>query len=300
MSVNNKYKIITDPLYGYLRVDPIPTQDEVEKYYLEEFYSSRYEQFNDSSLQIQKEEQDFFDSRWQSICDHFMDYFGKIEGLSIFDIGFGFGQALLYFHKKGMVVGGLEPSPEGVEHVKSHGLDVFQAGIEDFSCVGSKRFDAVTLLNVLEHLRNPAETLINIRDNLLNPNGLLVIDVPNEFNIFQTTANAEFDLNEWWVCPPNHINYFSASSLKHLLDRCGYSIKYCESSFPLEIFMLMGDVYVGNDEIGRECHQRRVKFEYLMRKHGKSEFLSKLYQLLADIDIGRQVVVYATPKKGVD
>ena len=298
MSIKNKYKIVTDPLYEYLRIDPIPTQDEVEKYYLEEFYSSGYEQFNDSSLQIQKEEQDFFDSRWQSICDKIIDYFGRIEGLSIFDIGFGFGQALLYFHKKGMVVGGLEPSPEGVEHVKSHGLDVFQAGIEDFSCVGSKRFDAVTLLNVLEHLRNPAETLIDIRDNLLKPNGLLVIDVPNEFNVFQTTANAEFDLGEWWVCPPNHINYFSASSLKHLLDKCGYSVKYCESSFPLEIFMLMGDVYVGNNELGKQCHQKRVEFESLMRKHGNSDFLSKFYQLLADVDVGRQVIVYATPKKG--
>lgn len=294
--MNIKYRIVNDPLYGYLRVDPIPTQDDVEKYYLKDFYSSDYKQFNDSSLQNQKEEKEFFDSKWQSMCEHFLDYFGKIEGLSIFDIGFGFGQALIYFHKNEMVVSGLEPSPEGAEYVKSCGFDVFQCGIEDFSCANSKRFDVVTLLNVLEHLRNPAETLINIRKNLLNSNGLLVIDVPNEFNVFQKIANAEFDLGEWWVCPPNHINYFSPSSLKHLLDKCGYSIKYCESSFPMEIFMLMGDVYVGNDKIGKECHQKRVQFEYLMKKHGESEFLSKFYELLAKLNIGRQVIIYATPK----
>ena len=144
------------------------------------------------------------------------------------------------------------------------------------------------------------DTLINIREKLLKPGGLLVIDVPNEFNDFQVTANAEYGLKEWWICPPNHINYFSVSSMKHLLEKCGYSIEYCESSFPIEIFMLMGDVYVGNSELGKACHQKRVKFEYLMKKHGKSKKLSEFYQALSDLDLGRQVVVYATPDKGAD
>ena len=164
MSLENKYRIVTDPKYGYLRVDPIPTPEEVERFYLEEFYSSDYKQFNDSSLEVQKEEQNFFNSRWASTCDHCLDYFGRLEGLSIFDIGFGFGQALLYFRERGLTVSGLEPSPEGVEYVKSQGLNVFQAGIEDLSCVGSQRFNIVTIFNVLEHLRHPAETLTNIRE----------------------------------------------------------------------------------------------------------------------------------------
>ena len=297
MSRKSKYRIITDPNYGYLRVDPIPTQEEAEHFYLEEFYSSDYKQFNDSSLEVQKEEQDFFNSRWASICDHCLDYFGRLEGLSIFDIGFGFGQALLYFRERGLIVSGLEPALEGVEYVRSQGLNVFQASIEDLSCVGSQRFNIVTIFNVLEHLRHPAETLTNIREKLLEPGGLLVIDVPNEFNDFQTIVNAEYNLSEWWVCPPNHINYFSVSSIKHLLVQCGYDIVHYESSFPLEIFMLLGDVYVGNPELGKMCHQRRVKFEYLMRKHGKGEKLGQIYKCLADLDLGRQVVVFAAPHK---
>lgn len=293
--MDKQYKIVKDPVYGYLRLDPIPTQAEVEQYYREEFYSSEYKSFNDSSLKVQEEEQDFFNSRWESVIEKCLGHFGKTEGLSLFDIGFGFAQALLYFRDKGLDVSGLEPSPEGVEYARSQGLDVYQAGIEDFSCVGTKRFDAVTLLNVLEHLRNPAETLVNIRKKLLKPDGLLIIDVPNEFNDFQTTANAEFNLKEWWVCPPNHINYFSAGSLADLLNLCGYEVKCREASFPLEMFLLMGDVYVGDGQLGKLCHQKRVKFEYLLRKHGKGKKLSLLYQALADLDLGRQVVVYATP-----
>jgi len=292
--MKTQYKVIADPDYGYLRVDPIPTQGEVEQYYREEFYSSEYKRFNDSSLEVQKEEQDFFDSRWEAICGVCAEHFGKLEGLGVFDVGFGFAQALVYFQKKGMIPCGLEPSPEGVEYARSQGLEVYEAGIEEFSCVGDRRFDVVTLFNVLEHLRNPADTLLNIKEKLLKPGGLLVVDIPNEFNDFQVAANQEYNLGEWWVYPPVHLNYFSANSLSNLVEKCGYAVRCSEASFPLEIFLLMGDVYVGNGEVGKECHQKRVKFEYLMRKHGKKEKLIRFYSALADLDLGRQVTLYAT------
>jgi len=293
--MKNKYKIIKDPIYGYLRADPIPTEKEVEKYYAEEFYS-KYKNFNDSDIKVQLEEKEFFNSRWQAIYDRVEDHFGTMKEKSLFDVGFGYGQALLYFRDKGLQVSGLEPAPEGVEYVKKHGIDAYQAGIEEFSIVGSKRFDIVTIINVLEHLRKPAETLIKVREQLLKPGGLLVIDVANEFNDFQTVADVEFHLNSWWICPPNHINYFSVSTIKNLLDRCGYTIVDYEASFPLELFLLMGDVYVGNPELGKNCHQRRVKFEYVMKKHGKQVKLRQLYKNLADLNLGRQVVMFATPR----
>jgi 2-polyprenyl-3-methyl-5-hydroxy-6-metoxy-1,4-benzoquinol methylase len=291
---NEKYAIIADPTYGYLRVDPLPTREEIEAYYQKEFYSTEYPRFNDSQLDVQLREQEFFESRWGAVCSTCLDHFGRIEGLSVFDIGFGYAQALLYFRKRGMRPSGLEPASEGVEYARKNGLQVYQAGIEDFSCVGSERFDVVTLINVLEHLREPAETLTDIRSRLIKPGGLLIIDVPNDFNDFQTAADAEFDLGHWWVCPPGHVNYFSATSLCRLLEKCGYEIYRRESSFPLEIFLTMGDVYVGNPELGRTCHEKRVLFEHLLRKHGKGEKLARFYQLLADLDLGRQVVVYAT------
>lgn len=292
--MRNNYTIITDPMYGYLRIDPVPTQEEVERYYQQEFYSSEYKRFNDSALEVQQEEQKFFDSRWEAICAASTEHFGRIDDKSVFDIGFGFAQALLYFRKKGMSPSGLEPSPEGVAYARSQGLEVYQAGIEDFSCVGNKRYDVVTLINVLEHLRNPLETLRNIKEKLLKPRGLLVIDVPNEFNDFQTAANAEYNLKEWWICPPVHINYFSTSSLTRLLEHCGYGVVTKEASFPLELFLLFGDVYIGNNELGKLCHQKRVQFELLLRKHGKSDKLTRFYRALANLDLGRQITVYAT------
>lgn len=290
-----KYRLIEDPQYHYLRADPLPTENDVEKYYKEDFYSRQYPQFNDSSLEIQLKEKLFFESRWMNVTDRCKDYFGDTNGKKLFDIGFGYGLALLYFREKGFSVSGIEPTREGYEYALSNGLSVIQGRIESLYEIGEERYDVVTMFNVLEHLRKPAEALKQIRDRLLRPEGLLVIDVPNDFNDFQTVANKEYHLKEWWFCPPNHINYFSVTSLKSLLQDCGYNVKYCESSFPIELFLLFGDVYVGDNDLGRICHEKRVQFEYLMRKHGKQEKIRKLYEAFADLDIGRQAIIFSTP-----
>lgn len=294
--MKKKYKIIKDPKYGYFRLNPIPTRQELDDFYSRKFYSSEYKRFNDSSLPIQREERDFFISRWEAICAECLRHFGKIKNLSLIDIGCGFAQALLYFRQKGMRVTGLEPSDAGVDYAKSQKLNVFKANIEDISCIEGRKFDVVAMINVLEHFRNPAGILIDIKKKVLKQKGLLIIDVPNEFNDFQVVANQSFNLKEWWVYPPSHINYFSATTLKKLLVRCGYDIIHYEASFPLEIFMLMGDVYVGNTELGRVCHERRVKFEHLMRKYGKADKLRQIYKYFADLDLGRQVVIYAAKR----
>ena len=269
------YAIVKDEKFGYYKLDPTPSQEDVERYYLEEFYSAEYKNFNNSLLKVQKKDQDFFDSRWEKICEIIEEFHGDLAGRSLFDIGFGFAQALIYFKKQGLEVSGIEPSPEGVDYARSQGLDVYKGGIEEFDIVKQK-FDVVTLNNVLEHLRNPYDVLVSIKDKLLKDNGLLAIDVPNEYNAFQVIANEEYGLKEWWVCPPNHINYFSCKSLSKILEAAGYEIVSQDASFPMEMFMLFGDVYVGNAEVGKECHQKRVRFEKLMAKYGKSDKLKKI------------------------
>ena len=292
-----KAHIIKDPKYDYLRVEPIPTQEEVEAFYAKEFYDSNAKYFNNSSLLLQKEQSDFFDARWESIYQTASEFFGpEFPKTSVFDIGFGFAQALKYFKSKGLKVSGLEPSPEGVAYAKSNGINTFHSGIENFDVVGDEKFEMVMLLNVLEHLREPEKTILNVKENLLTKNGLFVIEVPNDFNDFQEVANKEYDLDEWWVLPPNHINYFSHDSLQKLLRGCGFRIVEATSLFPLDIFLLFGDQYVGNPLIGRECHNKRVNFERLMDKHGKSDKLKELYKALARLNLGRSVVIYATPE----
>lgn len=289
--------IIEDPKHKYLRLEPIPSNEEVAEFYAKEFYDANASYFNNSSLEVQQEQSDFFNARWNDVYTNCSKKFnGEIKDKTVFDIGFGFAQALLFFKEKGLEVSGLEPSIDGYNYALSKGINAFHSGIESFECVGNNKFDIVLLMNVLEHLREPATTLLNIKNQLLNDNGILVIDVPNDFNTFQEVANLEYDLDQWWVVSPNHINYFSPDSLKSLLNDCGYDVFEYESAFPLDMFLLFGDQYVGNPEIGRECHNKRVNFERLMRKYNKEKELKALYKSFADLNLGRSITIYASPK----
>lgn len=290
----DEYKIIKDPEFGFLRLDPIPSSDVVEEFYREEFYSSKYAAFNDSAKENQDTE--FNNLRFQDMLDVVAGKIGDLKGLSLFDVGCGYGELLTYCKNQGLVCAGTEVAPEAVEHTKSLGFDVSMSEIEKvFSEPGDKRYDIVTVFNVLEHLRNPAEVLTAIRENLLTKKGVLVIDVPNEFNPLQTVADAEHGLGQWWLAPPSHINYFSCDTLASTLEGTGYSVFDTISSFPMEMFLLMGDVYVGDGEIGAQCHKKRVTFEKTLWKHGKQSELRDLYRSFAKLNLGRQVVCYATP-----
>ena len=54
----------------------------------------------------------------------------------------------------------------------------------------------------------PYEVLKEIREKVLKKGGLLILDVPNNLMFFQTTGRDVHGLNDWWVAPPEHLNYF--------------------------------------------------------------------------------------------
>ena len=250
---------------------------------------------NDSSLEVQLEDKAFYDSHREDMCDSVRDILGRpLEGLKVLDIGCGWGQALLYFKSKGMDCYGFDPAPEAVEYGRSRGLSNLVVGGVGTMNVFKQRFDVVTLLNVLEHQADPVAVVNEIREEVLAPGGVLVIDVPNEFNAFQVAGQHLHGLKEWWVCPPGHLNYFSHETLCRLLEGEGLTVKLAESSFPLEMFLLFGRNYVQDSALGRQSHQERVNFELNLRRHAGTPVLRQFYQALAGLNLGRQILVFAT------
>ena len=286
--------LVAHPKYGFLQVSPTPSPEEISEYYANEFYSGDYKQLNDSSLEVQVRDKDFYDAQRESVARDIEDVSGRpATGQSLLDVGCGWGQALLWFREHGFACAGFDPAPEAVEYAQAQGLEVVHAGIEHLDVFAPRRFDVVTLFNVLEHLSDPVTIVARIRDQVLVPGGLLVIDVPNEFNAFQLSGQAVHDLPQWWVAPPAHLNYFSGSTLRALLEGEGFEVPVMRASFPLEIFLLFGQNYVGSPELGRACHEQRMAFEANLRATGNQELLDELYTWLASRDLGRQVVAVA-------
>lgn len=100
----------------------------------------------------------------------------------------------------------------------------------------------------------------------------------------------------WWVNPPEHINYFDMLSLARLVESRGFEILLKTSTFPMEVFLLMGKNYIGNDQLGRECHGYRKSLEMNLQEGGLQEMKREIYMLLAEQGIGREIILIAKKK----
>jgi len=191
----------------------------------------------------------------------------------------------------GWAVRGLEPSSQAVAHSRSVGLDVTQAFLNTETAAQLGRFDVVHMNEVLEHVPDPREVLAVV-DALLDPGGLVALMVPNDYSPFQRALRDVCGFDPWWVAPPHHVNYFDVESIQRLLAE-RFEVVSVETSFPIDMFLLMGENYVGDDDLGRACHAKRKAFETNLARAGQTPLKLEIYRALAKLGVGRDVFVVA-------
>jgi 2-polyprenyl-3-methyl-5-hydroxy-6-metoxy-1,4-benzoquinol methylase len=99
------------------------------------------------------------------------------SGRDLLDVGCHAGFFLELARERGFRVAGVEPSRWAAEHAKAAlGLDIFNGPIERYET--DRRFDVITLWDVIEHLEDPVGVLERVRE-LLRPQGLLAFTTHN-------------------------------------------------------------------------------------------------------------------------
>lgn len=93
--------------------------------------------------------------------------------------------------------------------------------ISELGALDAGRYDAITLLNVLEHVNEPVTLLRELR-RLLRPGGALVTVVPNNELAFLRLRYRIGAPPESFVAG-EHINHFRPASLRRVLERAGFS-----------------------------------------------------------------------------
>lgn len=284
----NEFSVIDCECCQFKHVIPLPTVEELETIYSHEYYSQ------EKPIYIERyiEDKEWWDSVYTERYERLEAYLGGRPG-SILDVGSGPGLFLSLGRQRGWHTQGIEPSEKASEYSKkSLGLDVKNIFLNEQSALSLGKFDVVNMGEVLEHLPDPL-AMLRIAKSLLNEGGYLLLVVPNDFNPFQLIALNSLDLPPWWVAPPHHLNYFNHSSLQSLVERSGFEVLEKESTFPIDMFLLMGKNYIENDVLGREMHALRKQFELSIYRNGDKSISKKFHTALASIGIGREVVLYA-------
>ena len=76
-----------------------------------------------------------------------------------------------------------------------------------------------------------------------------------------------------------------------LFEKVGFKVVLKESTFPIDMFLLMGKNYIGNDIVGRKSHFMRMSFELNLEKAKKNNLKRKLYKTFSNFDIGREIIL---------
>ncbi len=287
MDTASGYGIIDCMTCGFVHIDPVPAPEELKKVYMEEYYK------DEKPLFIERVKEDI--EWWNVVYDERYEFFEASlppERREILDIGCGPG----YFLKRGIDRGwrclGIEPSRQAGAHAKGLGVEVMNAFLDETLAQGMKRrFDAVHLSEVLEHVPDPASVL-RLANGLLNDHGIICAVVPNDYSPVQLALRENLGFKPYWLAPPHHINYFSFASLSGLFEKAGFSVIEKTSMFPIDFFLLMGDDYIGNDQLGRACHARRKRLDVNLAGPGLKEFKKDMYRLMARHSIGREMIVF--------
>jgi len=300
MKVKN-LKFQVNRIYGYYEIMPKLNEEELKNFYKEKYYQQEMSTYNNV---YELNELNYFKNKITQkdfVIDKIIKKNNKKKNL--LDIGCGEGFTLDYYIKKGWDVLGLDFSSFGLEthnkHLKSHLIkgDIFNE-IQKLALSGLK-YDLLVMDNLLEHVIDPQD-LIQQCFRLISNDGVLVIEVPNDFSDFQLELLREGKINKkYWEAYPDHLTYFSCQSLQNLMEINGWKTEKIISDFPIEGYLPNPNSnYVNNKVVGKSAHQSRMFIENFLHQNLTNKFsdLIALYEALAKVGQGRQLIGFFTKK----
>jgi len=287
------FRVVEDATYGFRRLDPIPPETELNEFYESRYYDLLRKGNRAPDVRRLMEGGDVAAKELQWLREGlYTDILSVLDGIApgrkLLEVGCGTGDFLAFAQGRGFSGVGTEPAPEAAQRAASKGLTVHSMTFNEFVAhSGAARFDVVVMLNVLEHVPDAVRTLRECKQALV-PGGILCVRVPNDFSEMQEAAREKVNADPWWIAVPDHINYFNFASLRQTFGCLGFDTVYAQGDFPMEMFLLMGENYLGNPEVGSRCHARRMQFELGL----PPELRRKIYSALGSADVGRHCLVF--------
>jgi 2-polyprenyl-3-methyl-5-hydroxy-6-metoxy-1,4-benzoquinol methylase len=143
---------------------------------------------------------------------------------TVLDVGTHVGRFVLLARQAGWDAEGLEFNPLTASYAaRRTGATIHQGLAQDLAAAG-RRYSALTLNDVLEHIPQPVPLLADLR-SLLYPGGIVAVKVPNgpmqrfkERIRRSVLRSASAGVMTRYV----HVNHFTVKSLRHCLEGAGF------------------------------------------------------------------------------
>lgn len=195
-----KYSAVRCSNCGLVWIDPLPSYDELERFY-NGYLNNRIE--NDV---LWKQRQQMY-----VLERDFLEQF--ISRGKVLDLGCGDGGFLGIFSEKWEKFG-IELENAAVISAKSKNINAYQGSPED-GINFSNLFDCVILRGVLEHFINPEKVIQNVAKSLDESGFLYITSTPDVNSFCANLYRGKWNQFE----PPAHLFYFGINNLKELCEK---------------------------------------------------------------------------------
>ena len=193
---------------------PLPTEEELQQYYDNEFSKGMYRTFTEATVMKERTAAHRLRKvlRWTSPTGRWLD------------VGCANGVFVSTAAGLGADASGIELSSVAVEQARQQGLDVKQARIEDLPI--TDRYDCVTAFDVIEHVLDPNQFLQSIADRL-NDGAACVLSLPDANSVFARIMGKAW----WFYIPEEHLHYFTAGTIRKLATKVGLETAHVGKAF---------------------------------------------------------------------
>ena len=290
------YTVVTHP-DGWRMAQPRPTPDELKAFYADEYFQASHGTYAADYTETELAHRDLIA---RALLFAVETARGGVRGGRFLEVGCGEGWLLAAANTAGFEVSGLDFSDDGLKRFHPDLLpratfgDAFD-NLERLIDAGAQ-FDVASMEHVLEHVLEP-ERLLQRLPRLIAPGGVCAITVPNDFSPLQLAAREAGCVDrDFWLAPPQHLNYFDTRSLTALLDRLGFEVRLAYASFPIDWFLMHpGSNYVADPAAGKPAHRARMAIDLMLAEAGLPAYLA-LGQALFGCGAGRSLTVIAQPR----
>jgi SAM-dependent methyltransferase len=141
--------------------------------------------------------------------------------VDLLDVGCSSGSFLVVARDYGFRVAGVEPAPAAAKTAREMQFVIYEGTLESLNLV-KESYDAITMFEVIEHLKDPVIVLKEC-NRILRPGGIVVICTGNteSWTVRYMAEDWEyFDMEKLW----GHISFFNPISVRMLAERTGFEI----------------------------------------------------------------------------
>ena len=187
---------------GHIQLKQVPSFSQLKNYYSREYKYRRIKLLDERYFTIMEK---------RAIAQQiFINKFENIRYQRILDIGCGYGFLAERMRTAGADVSGLEFDPECVHYCNTRlGLKVDLIN-EENEIIPAENVDLIILSHVLEHLPNIDYFLGKIKSK--------------KKSVFIEVPKYSIHLKEQFINQEGHINFFTESSIRNILEKFGYHI----------------------------------------------------------------------------